>query len=180
MNYYNTPLILDATCGTRAMWFVKENPLAIYTDNRQASYPSTLDGRSPWIIDPNIVCDFTAMPFKDNTFNLVLFDPPHMDSLGKNAWMAKRYGRLFPDWESDIKGGFFECFRVLKPGGTLVFKWNETDIKLSRILKLTREKPLFGHTTNSKQTTHWMVFMKHSSPPWGIGPDPAGNCGNHR
>ena len=154
------PLILDATCGTQAMWFVKNNPLALYIDKRKETFKSSLPGRKPWVIDPNILCDFTALPFKDNIFNLVCFDPPHMDSLGKNAWMAKRYGRLFPNWEMDIKYGFEECFRVLRPNGTLVFKWNETDIKLSKVIALSPEDPLFGHTTNSKKTTHWMIFMK--------------------
>lgn len=30
-----------------------------------------------------------------------------------------------------------ECFGVLAPGGFLIFKWNDTDIKVSEILKLT-------------------------------------------
>ncbi len=154
------PRILDATCGTQAMWFVKNNPLVLYVDKRMETFESSLPGRKPWVIKPNIICNFVALPFKDNTFHLVCFDPPHMNSLGKNAWMAKRYGRLFPDWESDLHGGFEECFRVLKPNGILIFKWNETDIKLSKVLALTPEKPLFGHTTNHKKTTHWMTFIK--------------------
>ena len=154
------PKILDVTCGTQSMWFVKNNPLALYLDRRNEFFEFSLPGRSPWIIKPNVLCDFTALPFKNNTFYLVCYDPPHMDSLGKSSWMAKRYGRLFPGWETEIKGGFDECFRVLKPNGTLIFKWNETDVKLSKVLSLTLEKPLFGHTTNSKKTTHWITFMK--------------------
>ena len=68
---------------------------------------------------------------------------------------------------------FRECFRVLKPYGVLIFKWNEVQIPLSKILKLCDEKPLFGNkqpkqtekplfgNKQPKQTgTHWIVFMK--------------------
>ena len=50
-----------------------------------------------------------------------------------------------------------ECFRVLEVNGILVFKWNEEQIKLNEILKLTDIKPLFG---NKRAKTHWLVFMK--------------------
>jgi hypothetical protein len=33
----------------------------------------------------------------------------------------------------------------LKPYGTLIFKWNEHEIRVSEILALTNEKPLFGN-----------------------------------
>ena len=71
--------------------------------------------------------------------------------------MAKKYGQLGSNWKEDIKQGFKECFRVLETNGILVFKWNEEQIKLSEILKLTDVKPLFG---NKRSKTHWLVFMK--------------------
>lgn len=71
--------------------------------------------------------------------------------------MAKKYGKLSDNWKDDIKKGFSECMRVLKPNGTLIFKWNEEQIKLSEILPLFSEKPIFG---NRRAKTHWLVFMK--------------------
>ena len=47
--------------------------------------------------------------------------------------------------------------RVLKPNGTLIFKWNEQQIKLKRILEIIDYKPLFG---NRRDKTHWLVFFK--------------------
>ena len=44
--------------------------------------------------------------------------------------------------------------------GVLIFKWNETDIKVSEILKLTNEKPIFGHKSGKRSNTHWICFMK--------------------
>ncbi|WP_315403017.1 hypothetical protein [Hoylesella saccharolytica] len=50
---------------------------------------------------------------------------------------------------------------VLKPGGFLIFKWNETDIKVTEILKLTPERPVFGHISGKRANTHWICFMKN-------------------
>ncbi|MNY23561.1 hypothetical protein D3C86_1572330 [compost metagenome] len=50
--------------------------------------------------------------------------------------------------------------RVLKCNGTLIFKWNEVQIPISRILELIPYKPLFGHTSGKNGKTIWMAFMK--------------------
>ena len=71
-----------------------------------------------------------------------------------------KYGHLNGDWKDNIRKGFAECFRVLKHGGFLIFKWNETDIKVSEILKLTPVKPIFGHISGKRANTHWICFMK--------------------
>lgn len=108
-------------------------------------------------IKPDIIGDFRNIPFSDNAFHLVVFDPPHLIKVGDNSWLAKKYGKLTDTWPSDIKRGFNECMRVLKPCGTLVFKWNEQQIKLSEILKNIDYKPIFG---NKRADTHWLEFMK--------------------
>ena len=107
--------------------------------------------------------DFTALPFADNSFNLVVFDPPHLVRAGKKSWLAKKYGQLTQDWRDDISQGFAECFRVLKPAGVLIFKWNEDQIKVPQILALTPHQPLFGHPTGRHGRTHWFTFMKEAT-----------------
>lgn len=156
------PPILDACCGSRMFWFDRNNPLAMFIDKREESHTLS-DGREVHIT-PDRVADFTQLPFPDETFHLVVFDPPHMTSLGENSWLAKKYGRLLGDWDLEIREGFSECFRVLKPCGTLVFKWNETDVPLATVLELAPCQPLFGHTTGRQAKTHWCCFMK---PPCG-------------
>lgn len=153
--------ILDACCGSRMFWFDKENPNVLFADIRTESH-TLCDGRS-LEIKPDIEMDFTEMPFDDNTFKMVVFDPPHLNKLGKNSWMAKKYGVLFPSWETDIRAGFDECMRVLKPDGTLIFKWNETQITLDLVLKAIQCKPLFGHVTGRHGKTIWMCFIKLDS-----------------
>ena len=147
--------ILDATCGSRMIWFDKENPDVVYMDNRELT-DILCDGRV-LNINPDVVADFRDMPFEDNTFYLVVFDPPHLIKAGKNSWLAKKYGVLSQNWKQDIAQGFRECMRVLKPNGILIFKWNEEQVKLSEVLEAIDYKPLFG---NRRSKTHWLVFMK--------------------
>lgn len=151
-------VILDACCGSKMFWFDKDNPDVIFGDIRTENH-TLCDGRS-LSISPDIEMDFRDMPFQDESFFLVVFDPPHLKSLGVNSWMAKKYGVLSATWQDDIRRGFAECFRVLKSNGTLVFKWNEDQIKIKQVLDLCTVKPLFGHTSGKSGKTHWLVFMK--------------------
>lgn len=151
------PPVLDATCGGRMMWFNKNDPRAIYGDQRTETHTLS-DGRT-LNITPDVELDFRELPFPDESFHLVVFDPPHLKNVGKTSWLAAKYGRLVPSWEDDITAGFAECFRVLKPCGVLIFKWSEIQIPLADILACTPEAPLFGHT-GTNPSTYWMTFMK--------------------
>ena len=140
------------------MWFDKDDPRATFGDIRTETR-DLCDGRV-LTVDPDVVMDFRDMPFPDDTFHLVVFDPPHLERLGKDSWTAAKYGQLLPGWRDDLRLGFAECFRVLKPGGTLIFKWNEDQIPVSEVLALTPEKPLFGHKSGRLSKTHWIAFIK--------------------
>lgn len=147
--------ILDACCGSRMFWFDRQHPEVTYMDIRQLS-DVLCDGRK-LEVKPDVVADFRNIPFDDETFYLVVFDPPHLLKAGENSWLAKKYGKLGQDWQNDIAQGFDECMRVLKPNGTLIFKWNEDQIKLSELLEVIATKPLFG---DRRSKTHWLTFMK--------------------
>ena len=152
--------ILDVCCSKKAMWFDKHDERAFYVDIRnEVITPDKRPGRKPWVIQPDSVANFTALPFADNSFSVVVFDPPHV-SFGKTSFMAAMYGRLEGDWREMLRKGFAECFRVLRPEGVLIFKWNEMEHSLTEILKLTPEKPLFGHKTGRATGTHWVTFTK--------------------
>lgn len=149
--------ILDVCCGSRMFWFDKENPDVLFGDIRDENHV-LCDGRK-LDIKPDMQFDFRELPFKGNAFKMIVFDPPHLDKLGKNSWMAKKYGILSKTWQEDIAAGFRECFRVLEPGGTLIFKWNEVQIKTREILALTNTRPLFGHISGKRADTHWICFI---------------------
>ena len=148
--------ILDATCGSRMIWFNKEHSETVYMDNRELQ-ETLCDGRT-LNINPDTVADFRDMPFENESFYLIIFDPPHLVRAGKESWLAKKYGILDEEnWMDDIRQGFQECMRVLKTNGTLIFKWNEDQVNLADVIKAIGQKPLFG---NRRAKTHWMVFMK--------------------
>lgn len=157
-------LVLDPCCGSRMFWFDKKDERVLFGDIRRERHElldsSSKNGFRQLVIDPDQQLDFRSLPFSDASFYLVVFDPPHLINNGTSGWLAKKYGKLAVKWQDDIRGGFAECFRVLKPHGTLVFKWNETDVKVSEVLKLTDEKPLFGNRCGKRANSHWIVFMK--------------------
>ena len=155
--------ILDACCGGKMFYFDKNDPRVLYMDCRNFS-TKLCDGRQ-FEVKPDIVGDFTNMEFPDESFRMVVFDPPHLKYTGvkKEAenWQMVKYGWLpAHGWKDILRKGFSECFRVLERGGFLIFKWNETDIKVSEILKLTPNKPIFGHISGKRANTHWICFIK--------------------
>jgi len=157
------PPILDACCGPKGMWFNKSDSRVLYMDKRRETihmqYPS---GNYTEIINPDLLLDFASMPFQDETFHMVVFDPPHITQKKPIGRIVKRYGHLAGEWQEMLKNGFSECFRVLKPNGTLIFKWNECRIPVKEILALTDHAPLFGHKSGKTMQTHWICFMKEA------------------
>lgn len=162
----NMPAVLDACCGSRMMWFDKQDARAMFVDQRSETITVTdnsrgnASGQRVLRVEPDFLMDFRALTFPDGAFKLVAFDPPHLVHAGPRSWLAAKYGKLGTDWREDLRQGFAECFRVLEPGGTLVFKWNETQVKVKEVLALTPEKPLFGQVSGRSGMTHWLVFMK--------------------
>lgn len=159
------PRVLDPCCGSRMMWFDRQNPTVLFGDCRSETLTvpdrshGRADGKRIIYVHPDMRMDFRALPFPDGSFRLVVFDPPHLVRAGANSWLAAKYGKLGPDWREDLRRGFDECFRVLEPEGVLVFKWNETQVKLREVLALAPWPPLFGNTSGRKAGTHWLVFM---------------------
>ncbi len=150
--------VLDACCGGRMCWFDKQHPETVYIDNR--THFEELTNGQIFSVFPDSVRDFRDNEFPDNAFALVLFDPPHTFA-GPNSWLTKKYGRLNRrTWKEDIARGFVECFRVLRPDGTLIFKWNEEKVTLSDVLALSPYKPLFGHRSGRSAKTIWVTFLK--------------------
>ena len=152
--------ILDVCCGPKMMWFDKNNPNTIYMDNRVRE-KGFREARPNREVKPDMMADFRAMPFNDESFLLVVMDPPHLFGKGEFFNMAEDFGYLTKEtWFMDIRKGIAECYRVLKVGGVLIFKWNESSIKRTEVLAAIKWKPLFGHPVQSKIPTHWFTFMK--------------------
>ncbi len=161
--------ILDSTCGGRSIWHPnnKEREDTLYIDKREEEPGFTGQEGRTYGVQPDEIEDFRNLPYEDNSFNLVVFDPPHMirenGMEGLTGYVTKSYGALHAEtWQHDLKKGFEELWRVLDEGGTLVFKFADNDIDFKEVLDLAPTDPLFGTRTkkNSKVENRWFVFYK--------------------
>ncbi len=157
--------VLDPCCGSRMMWFDPTDQRGLFGDQRHETITvidrtHRADGTRVLSIHPDCLLDFRALPFADESFPLVVFDPPHLVRAGKESWLAAKYGKLGANWRDDLRVGFAECFRVLRPEGVLVFKWSEVQVATRDVLALTDRRPLFGHPSGKRSGTHWITFMK--------------------
>lgn len=153
--------ILDVTCGSRTIWFDKHHPAAVYCDIREERFDGLWKGKNSVVdICLDVICSFTDLPFPDESYSLVIFDPPHLIRAKETSWLVKKYGKLDDNWPQMLRDGFWECMRVLKPDGVMIFKWSEHDIPAEKVWKAIGQKPLFGHHSGKNMGTFWGCFMK--------------------
>ena len=112
--------------------------------------------RSGWTVDirssvkPLVVADVRHLPFRDNTFNFVLADPPYDKSYAQNLYGV---GSCYPKPGEVLK----EAARVVRPGGLIGL--------LHFIVPVTR-RPLkivkvYGITTgNGTAIRAWTLLRK--------------------
>ena len=147
--------IFDACCGSKMFYFDKEDERVLFND-RFPRVSTLCDGRVFECI-PDTNDDFKNLPYSDNTFDLVIYDPPHMTKAGESSYMAIKYGVC--NFE-DVVAGFKECYRIT--AGTLIFKWNDTHIKINDLVSAFGIRPLSGQRRNGsgKTNTIWLIFYK--------------------
>ncbi len=84
--------ILDACCGGKMFYFDKNDPRVLFQDIREVE-TTLCDGRK-FEVKPDVLADFTSMPYPDNHFKMVVFDLPHLlRNVGKSK-MVDMYGSL--------------------------------------------------------------------------------------
>jgi len=151
--------ILDVCCGSKMFWYDKHEPHTTYMDIRKAVYTAMDRGNKRKIeIDPDIQADWKHIPFADETFDLVVFDPPHLVRAGKTSWLAKKYGTLdLVTWPNEFHKAFNEIMRVMKPTGVMIFKWNEDQIPIKEAFRAFGQQPILG---DMRSKTKWSVFIK--------------------
>ena len=109
--------ILDATVNTRRFWRGSQRPMIGIDVN-------------PYF-RPDMVADNLAMPFRDEVFDVVVYDPPHIPNQGKDKSkdFNTRFGLVL---KASAQQGYnfshlylpfvHEAYRLLKPEGILFCK----------------------------------------------------------
>ena len=145
--------IIDLSAGNRAIWFNKFHPDVTYVDIRAEVFP-------------DVKADSRDLPYADKTYDLAVFDPPHVNC-GANSTMSKTYGHHTTEEIRDIiTGTAKEAYRVCKKEALMAFKWNDHDQKLEKVLKLLEPwwEPLFGHKvamrTKHSSSTTWVLLRR--------------------
>jgi len=105
--YANDKFILDACCGVKYMWKNKNHPNTIYNDIRTEEKGFIpFNNTKNLSVRPDTNYDFRDLKFKNKSFKLVVFEPPHLKSLGENSKFRKIYGCLNKEtWKDDIRKG---------------------------------------------------------------------------
>jgi len=168
-------MMLDATAGNRMLWHNKSPPNTVF-----------LDRETRLRVPPDVFGCWKKLPFRDDVFDVVLFDPPHHRLFGpkslhkipqSDSWFGEYLNRK--DFIRDVANAVKEFRRV---GKRLCFKWCESSWeyleKTTGRWRRRNENPTLWQMLTlfhgwkeinrlsrkstygkSPQTTHWVTFI---------------------
>lgn len=156
-------VILDATAGNRMMWSNKNPPHTVF-----------MDSEIKLRISPHVFGTWEKLPFRDDAFRCVIFDPPHgFNRAGSGLWDDPKgtswYGRTIRRARlvSGIYRGAREFFRVSQ---RLCLKWSDDEISLFKILGLiprtwmeVRRARVGRKNRAHGNSTWWVTFVKEQT-----------------
>jgi hypothetical protein len=169
---------LDACCGYRHMWKEKDTSNVIFLDIRKR-------------VKPDIVADSRWLPFRDEVFDKIYCDPPHMIRTDVRSILestkrghSKIHAQYFDEygvwtsrssWISFLFRTNIEFSRVLKADGTLWYKLIDgKDYRIIKLAEVTRymdnfelieKKALPQKKSWSKNVTYELLFKKRNGKP---------------
>jgi hypothetical protein len=144
--------ILDMSAGYRAIWFNRLHPDTVFVDIRPQ-------------VSPTVIANTEILPFPNNVFDLVVFDPPHVVN-GRGSKMGETYGSFLADEiKQTIQKSSAEAYRCSTGNALMAFKWNDHDVRLGRLIDLMEGwEPLFGHQVATRHkhrsSTYWVLLHK--------------------
>mgnify|MGYP002760668609 CR=1 FL=1 len=71
--------VLDPTCGPRSIWYEtqRDRDDVLYVDRREEDKGFAAEDHPNVEIKPDEEQDFRDLKYEDNSFNLIVWDPPH-------------------------------------------------------------------------------------------------------
>ena len=128
-------------------------------------------------VKPMVMGSMLELPFRDNTFDKIVCDPPHLIRNDPSSWVRKeggcyvRYGRwkTLKEWQDALERMNQEFFRVLKPGADLLLKI--VDGKDRRVthyedtFRLTnfQELKVEGHKAKAPWSSNLTLYITYKS-----------------
>jgi hypothetical protein len=168
--------ILDVSMGHRGMQ--KEIRKVFGIDGNILSVD--IRGEMTNGMKPDIVADSQCLPFCNDRFKFVLFDPPFSFHGGKSCGTGD-YNRFYVTYGLNIYTSrlelgeyidktFREIWRVLSSTGTCIFKWSESRIKLDFPLSFSAgfyidrkwKRPSKYKGTKTGTNTWYLWLKKHN------------------
>ena len=159
-------VVLDATAGNRSMWPNKNPPGVIF-----------LDKEFGLSLPPDIFASFEKLPFRDDVFELSLFDPPNLIDRGfLNPWFSDPKGKGGP------KGTFYGSYKsrrdliisiikaapeLYRVSRRLCFKWFEDRVSLMQVLSLFRPWRMI-YKVNPRSRMGRRAWRKFSKKTWWV------------
>lgn len=126
------PLVLDCTHNKGVIWRGVSKPHRLIRSDRCNYAPSEWE-MPPFSIHQDTICDFMQMPYAEQTFDMIVFDPPHLPTVAASANSSNKYRERYGvtnnglGREGENVSGMFapaiaEFSRVLKQGGIFATK----------------------------------------------------------
>lgn len=149
---------LDATAGYQTLWPVKNMPNWVYMDKR------AIKGNT-------LIATWRYLPFRDNVFDVILMDPPHLVERGGNLEYIEKLRRVYTFWQRkrNITPAIYYALKEFHRVGKkiLIFKWCDDKVTIwqlyavfkglwfeySRVTKNSR-------SGMSNALTYWITFFK--------------------
>jgi hypothetical protein len=144
------------------MWKNKNPPNTVFMD------------KNPWTPrPPDVVAVWEKLPFRDNIFETIIFDPPHKlgRTTGRGMWATPTNPSYYGidiskrDFRTGVYHGTREFLRVAK---RLCFKWNDIELTLERVLSLFPKdwkevhRKVIRKGLKTRTLSYWITFVQSS------------------
>lgn len=160
-------LILDATCGYKHFWDELWYAVNTITLAGEEAYTVIFNDIRPL---GHIVSDYRKLPFKENTFDCIVFDPPytkmHEEVTGYKKWLkGDRFGLNNVDdfTDSDFQEFAKQAYLVTKSKGIVIVKIQDTGdlwhFKAPKLMQPFKLKTYYIHDFQ----TNWRLYRRASS-----------------
>jgi hypothetical protein len=158
-------VILDATAGNRHIWGKNKYPEGVVFFDKETNLKIPADVIGTW----------DKLPFPDNSFDCIIFDPPHVTHFSETSihLNPKEDGKVWGCWWGGFKGKNHMVREIYKAqrefsrvSSRLCLKWNDNGVGVDPILTLFDRWKLVwlqryrSNHYQGKSSTFWVKLVR--------------------